>query len=405
MNRPLKRFFSSKFYFLALLLIFFLNFPLTADSSFNEERFYQSWLDFIANPQDYQAMEAFSEELDNYKKSDLYSIEFDEKKSAAGEIIQRIEEHAENFFRGRREGKEAVWNDELSALNKSMNELFIYTMENNKRYVLPFVQLLTILSVLTLVSAFALAIYLKNKRKIDYLTEKYHREQIVTQTIAEVQENERTRISRDLHDTITQDIRAELLLVHKLERSENLSEADSSLLKRIRTIDETNLLTIRNIIRNLTPPEIENADLISLISDFASHSQEISGMEIKFYAEKSQAFKNLSALEKLHIFRIIQEAVNNSIKHSMASEVGIFARENRNSDNKCTGLVFLISDDGKGMSINEKTEKPENDILENSTHLGIRGMESRAEILGAQLSIKSSEETGTQIKVTLPLRK
>ena len=295
-----------------------------------------------------------------------------------------------------------LWIPEFKELNSIMTQFFISTIENDKRYVLPFVQLLTILSISILISAFILAIYLRNKRKINLLTEKYKQEQLGTKTITQVQENERTRISRDLHDTITQDIRAELLLVHKLQRSTALSDYDSSLLQRIRKIGEGNLLNIRSIIRNLTPPEIENADFISLLTEFASNTQEKSGMEIKFYAENSPLFKKLKSLEKLHIFRIIQEAVNNAIKHSGASEIGIFARENFDEENKSMGLVFLISDDGKGMDTNQNKEKSSENLLENSTHLGIMGMKSRAGILGAELTIKSSGETGTQIKLTLP---
>lgn len=98
--------------------------------------------------------------------------------------------------------------------------------------------------------------------------------------------------------------------------------------------------------------------------------------------------------------------MNNALKHSTAEEVSVIVREEAEG----TKLLFLISDDGKGFSneevenaYNELTDAGENTILNESTHLGIRGMKNRAEILGARLEIKTDSETGTQVKLVLPL--
>lgn len=83
----------------------------------------------------------------------------------------------------------------------------------------------------------------------------------IESTISHIQENERSRISRDLHDTVTQDTRASLLLVHKLQRMDGLSENQKFLIQNIRTLEETNLRNIKSTIKNLTPPEIEIAKI------------------------------------------------------------------------------------------------------------------------------------------------
>lgn len=86
------------------------------------------------------------------------------------------------------------------------------------------------------------------------MEEENKKERLVTETITNVQENERSRISLDLHDTVTQDIRTVLLYTHKLKDSANFSDEEKALLEKIQKIEEENLKNIRNIIRNLTPP-------------------------------------------------------------------------------------------------------------------------------------------------------
>ena len=86
-------------------------------------------------------------------------------------------------------------------------------------------------------------------------------------------------------------------------------------------------------------------------------------------------------------------------------------REESSADEKKQiGILFMVSDDGIGMSektkadVEENDAPPPSDILSDNTHLGIKGMKSRAALLGARLEIKSDKETGTQIKLFLPLK-
>ena len=87
----------------------------------------------------------------------------------------------------------------------------------------------------------------------------------------------------------------------------------------------------------------------------------------------------------------MQESLTNAIKHSGASELSLIVREENGS------LIFLISDDGRGFSENDKKDN----FSEESTHLGLKGMKSRAEILGAELIVNSNSESGTQVRLTV----
>ena len=271
--------------------------------------------------------------------------------------------------------------------------------------VFQFIELLSIISVLCITFVLFLLLYIKNKDKTRNLEEQNKKERLVTETITQVQENERSRISRDLHDTVTQDIRTALLYMHKLKESNEFSDEQKDLLQKIQKIEEENLRNIRNIIRNLTPSEIESASIIQLLSELCENISKSGRIECKFYAENSKLFAKLNTEQKLHIFRIVQESVNNAVKHSNASEISVITREETDGGNQNhRRLLFLISDDGIGITETESNAqaKAENIISEN-THLGLKGMKSRASLLGADLEIKSDEETGTQIKLFLPM--
>ena len=268
--------------------------------------------------------------------------------------------------------------------------------------VFQFIELLSIISILCLAFILFLLSYIKSREKNRNLEEQNRKERLVTETITQVQENERSRISRDLHDTVTQDIRTALLYAHKLGESKNLSEDEKSLLQKIQKIEEENLKNIRNIIRNLTPSEIESASITQLLSELCENTAERSGIECKFYADETELLSKITTEQKLHIFRIVQESINNAIKHAKASEVSVIVRkENDSADAKSQGLLFMISDDGSGFSpIQEESQ----DIISQSPRLGIKGMKSRAALLGAKLEIKSDEETETQVKLFLPVK-
>ena len=270
--------------------------------------------------------------------------------------------------------------------------------------VFQFVELLSIISFLCVAFVLFLLSYIRNKEKNRNLEEQNKKERLVTETITQVQENERSRISRDLHDTVTQDIRTALIYTHKLKDSQNLSEEQKNLLDKIQQIEEQNLKNIRNIIRNLTPSGIESASITQLLQELCENINQTGTIQCKFYAQDSELFSKITTEQKLHIFRIIQESINNAEKHSGASEISVIVRPEAD-----TTLLFMISDDGTGIpqadanSDTTEATPPAQDIITQSTHLGIKGMKSRATLLGAMLEIKSDQETGTQVKLFLKL--
>jgi len=368
------------------------------------------------------SLEILCHEFTIVSESDFYVDELDGEKSEQQACLERALNHSRLALTSIQNDDKKTFRFECSLLILSMNDFLLSTVDSNKTYLFQFVWLLTIISILCIVFVFVGFIWIKIKKKIILLAEQNRQERVITSTITHVQESERSRISRDLHDTVTQDIRTALLFVHKLENSESLNSEQKNVVQKISQLEMQNLKNIRNIIRNLTPSEIENSSILTLLAEFAASMQDSSGLPCKFYAEPGELYSKLDSEQKLNIFRIVQESVNNSLKHSGASEISIIVREVKFEAGEAqsmelakegqnipvsNGLIFLVSDDGHGF-LETKTEiqlSDENDtILNGGTHLGLVGMKSRANLLGAKLEIKSDPETGTQVKLFMPLK-
>lgn len=134
-----------------------------------------------------------------------------------------------------------------------------------------------------------------------------------------IQEAERKRISRELHDSVAQNLRYVSLL------AENISDKDTA--AKIIETQNQNIENIRNLCYNLTPPSITKDNLLSLVNVFA---QKIFGESFQFrlIAENDVDFSCLNADELLNIYRIVQEALQNIKNHAGAKEVTVFFKRN-----------------------------------------------------------------------------
>lgn len=352
---------------------------------------YYSQIDFNKVSEASPKLEKLIFYLNEYTKSDAYIINPNGSKPESIIYIDKALEHAQKALLFSQKDLPSDFQKEISLLTVQMNGFMSSDIKSDRNFMILFVELLCLISFLSIAVVLGAATYIKNKQKIELLDQKSKAEKLVTKTITQVQESERSRISHDLHDTVLQDMRTALLFVHKLEESKALPAEQKDILQKLNNLEKENMKNIRNIIRNLTPPEIETADFPLLLNEYALNTEENSGIPCKFYAEESSLYKKLSPIQKLHIFRIVQESLTNAIKHSGASELSLIVREENGS------LIFLISDDGKGFSDKDNKAKPADD----STHLGLKGMKSRAEILKAELVINSNAESGTQVRLTV----
>lgn len=189
-------------------------------------------------------------------------------------------------------------------------------------------------------------------------------------------EEERFRIARELHDTIGQNLLVVQLYAKKLsERFKNSLEVKCDIDNIDETVGET-VKSIREIIYNLKPRLLEELGLRSAVEELCTNVSEKFNIRNKIFIEDING--ELDSNEKLTMYRIIQEAVNNIIKHSEATEFSVQIFNNE------TNLKMIISDNGVGFS-NDRGK----------LGLGLSNMKERIEYINGNLKIESLPGHGT----------
>lgn len=210
-------------------------------------------------------------------------------------------------------------------------------------------------------------------------------------TIIDAQEEERKRISRELHDGCAQTLTG---LIMSIESAENMTVSQASPVARklasTRIIATHVLEDMRKLMRGLRSTDLEELGLVTAIHSNAQTNLDAEDIHLDFDA---QGFNHaLPPPIETALFRIVQEAVHNIIKHSHAQNVII--RMNM-ADSK---IVATISDDGRGFDTSAFFAPGRR-----SQSLGLIGMHERANLLGGALNITSTMGQGTLIAVEIPI--
>lgn len=223
-----------------------------------------------------------------------------------------------------------------------------------------------------------------------FLTKNKH-ERESTKTITAIYreiDSERMRISRELHDTVAQELLGAALKVENIDGN-NESEIDDLAHKLRESITE-----IRNVCYNLNPPAfLDDKDFEIALIEMCHNFEQKSGIKCTIYFDGENLFENTSENEKLNIYRIATEALENVHKHSLAENATVNFRRNKKK-----GLAFFISDDGIGFDA-EKTLM-QFSKLQSDRHFGLNGIIQRAKIIGGKAEIFAEPDDGCTIKVT-----
>ncbi|RKP47128.1 histidine kinase [Pararobbsia silviterrae] len=199
-------------------------------------------------------------------------------------------------------------------------------------------------------------------------------------------EQERKRIAMEVHDQLGQSLTALKIEAFLLKRS-NVSAADAA-----RTADEMidlidgTITTVRNVSNDLRPVALDYgivAALQWLTADFAKRK----GIACAFYPRGDEPA--LDDTRATAIFRLAQGALTNIVRHAQARSIDVFWT------NDGATLRLTIVDDGRGFDV---------DALRKSQSYGLLSMRERARICGGDLSIESTQGSGTTVSLTLPLR-
>jgi signal transduction histidine kinase len=198
------------------------------------------------------------------------------------------------------------------------------------------------------------------------------------------QEVERERIAKDLHDSLGGLLSTIKLQVERIPGSASGASRSPELNKATDLLDVA-VSEVRTISQDLQPGALKRLGLVPAINDLVNRYQSSTGPEISFqhYGIPSVMDQNLA----LSIFRIVQEILNNAIKHAEASE--IFVQLNKDEE----ALVIHIEDDGKGFDPNKKYKS-----------MGLENIRSRVNYLKGSLEIDSRKGIGTSFIIHIDVK-
>lgn len=204
------------------------------------------------------------------------------------------------------------------------------------------------------------------------------------------QENERLRISRELHDDTVQSLAYLSNELDRLNRSDHLAQRVHEGLSEMRAVAESTLSGVRRFSRDLRPSILDDFGLVAAVEWLTEDFTERCGTSARL--EVSGPTRRLPSETELALFRIVQEALRNVEKHAEASEVTVSVA----FDENC--LSLSVCDDGKGLD-----PSPSMGDLVASGKLGLTGMQERAQLVGAKLDLHSRAGEGTEVTATLAL--
>lgn len=210
----------------------------------------------------------------------------------------------------------------------------------------------------------------------------------LTSHLQRVREEERTTISREIHDELGQQLTAlKMDIDWVLHKQNNPTEALVAKLNEMLQMSDGIISTIRRISSDLRPAIIDDLGLIAALEWKCNDFEEKMGIPCHFVSNvKERKFENHFGI---NTYRILQETLTNVGRHAAAKSVMVSVNETE------TELFLEIADDGKGISLEN---------MQNGKTLGIVGMKERAALLGGQLIIEGEKNKGTHTKLILPLK-
>jgi len=233
-----------------------------------------------------------------------------------------------------------------------------------------------------------IGITLENVYLLEELREKEEVRGRLLERVISIQEGERERIARELHDETGQILTALMMNVELLRTEPDFqSHKSREQLDEISSLLSKTMRDIHNLSLELHPKILNELGLVPAIRWYMKNHLERWGIEFGIVA--SNLDHSLSAKQEIGLFRVAQEAITNVIRHAEAKRVEVEINIDAES-------VYLgIKDDGKGFQV---------DPWCGEGCLGLRSMQERVSFLGGQIDIRSEKGRGTEISVNIPLQ-
>ncbi len=210
--------------------------------------------------------------------------------------------------------------------------------------------------------------------------------------VLRAQEEERKRISRELHDEVGQALVAVSVTLAGLQQGRAGSSAEAKLrLRDAHRLLETAMTTVHDFAARLRPALLDELGLLPALRSHLNDLSSRTGLTITFRADPIAEV--LDDQQKTVLFRVAQESLNNVVKHARASRVTVSLR------NTSDALCLEIADNG--CSFRDPPPSP----TPGRQRLGLLGMQERVRLIDGRFMVEARPGNGTTVRVTLPLRR
>ncbi len=210
--------------------------------------------------------------------------------------------------------------------------------------------------------------------------------QTLSRKLVELQEEERRRVSRELHDEAGQALTSLLFTLRLLEREVGPDGAVNARAEDLRRIAESIQETLHRVATDLRPVALDHLGLVPALQQLVGNLSTSGGPNVVLET-LGLGEDRLPPEVETALYRIAQEALTNAIRHAGARDIAVVLEQHESH------LVLIVEDDGKGFDA---------DLASRSGRLGMIGMRERAEMLGGRLLMESSPGSGTTIVVEVP---
>ncbi|MGH3015430.1 MAG: GAF domain-containing sensor histidine kinase, partial [Gaiellaceae bacterium] len=203
--------------------------------------------------------------------------------------------------------------------------------------------------------------------------------------VVEAQELERARLARELHDETGQALTSILLGLKPLEQTA-LSDETVAAVASVRELVVSTLQDVRRLAVELRPSALDDFGLVSAVERLAETFREQTGMQVDLETQLGE--ERLPGAVETALYRIVQEALTNIVKHAEASRVSILLTRKDGS------ALAVVEDDGLGFDPGAARDEG----------LGLVGMRERVALVGGRLRIESAMGAGATLVAEVPLR-
>jgi len=215
-----------------------------------------------------------------------------------------------------------------------------------------------------------------------------HQKELMFATF-EVQEEERERIARDLHDEVGAKLSVLFLNLHQLGKGDTEQSTAKEVIKDMHDLVNNTIATTRRISHDLMPPTLENFGLSVALSELCESIDKGGKVKVDIEVEEEEALVH-NKIADLHLFRVVQELINNSLKHAEADTISIKLWTGSSE------LRLEYKDNGKGFDMNAAAHKK---------GLGMKNLENRLNMIGADFELNTAPGEGMKVNILRELNK